>query len=464
MLSGDRGGDEPRGRTLPPTAVALVDGEHYPPVVADALAGLASRYRVVAALLLGGSEKLRSAPSAAAYGVARLERAPAEARGQALAALVRELRPDVVLDLSDEPVVGARTRLALAAHALAAGAAYEGADFRLDPPPRHPYPHPALAVVGTGKRVGKTAVSNHVARLARDRLAPGEVVVVAMGRGGPPEPELVDARGGGIGIAELVERARAGGHAASDFLEDAVLAGVTTVGCRRCGGGLAGAVGPSNVVEGAALAAARRPALTIFEGSGAAAPPIASDRTLLVTAVDAPREELLGYLGPYRLLTADAVLVVGAEPGRDDDVEALRRDLAAFRSDLPVLPIVLRPAPTVDVGGRAVAVFTTAPAAVRPIVRAHLEALGARVVHHSGSLSDRDALRRSLVEPAVRGADLLLTEIKAAGVDVVAEHAVRHGLPVAVLDNVPAAADGSDALERLVAGLVDGARHRHPAG
>ncbi len=33
-------------------AVALIDGEHYPPVVAEALAALGERYDVRAALLL----------------------------------------------------------------------------------------------------------------------------------------------------------------------------------------------------------------------------------------------------------------------------------------------------------------------------------------------------------------------------------------------------------------------------
>ena len=55
-----------------------------------------------------------------------------------------------------------------------------------------------------------TAVTAHLARLlARDR----DVVVVAMGRGGPPEPELIAAP---PTVEELVERSRAGRHAASD--------------------------------------------------------------------------------------------------------------------------------------------------------------------------------------------------------------------------------------------------------
>src|SRR2546429_9219907 len=93
----------------------------------------------------------------------------------------------MVVALSDEPVLDPQTRLALASRFLALGMSYLGADFRFDPPTFHPFDLPSIAVIGTGKRVGKTAVTAHVARLlARDR----EVVVVAMGRGGPPQPEL----------------------------------------------------------------------------------------------------------------------------------------------------------------------------------------------------------------------------------------------------------------------------------
>ena len=41
--------------------------------------------------------------------------------------------------------------------------------------------------------------------------------------------------------ADLLAVSRRGLHAASDYFEDAVLAGVMTIGCRRCGGGMAGA-------------------------------------------------------------------------------------------------------------------------------------------------------------------------------------------------------------------------------
>jgi len=49
-------------------AVVLIDGEHYAPVVRDALAALP--YDVVGALFVGGSEKLRGGEE---YGVPLVE-------------------------------------------------------------------------------------------------------------------------------------------------------------------------------------------------------------------------------------------------------------------------------------------------------------------------------------------------------------------------------------------------------
>src|SRR5581483_2493040 len=233
-----------RGHREAVRAVALIDGEHYPSVVRDALAALP--YHWVGAILVGGTEKLRDDPE---YGIP----------------LVTDFGDaEIVVDLSDEPVLGPIARFEWASRALAAGLPYAGADFRFDPPEL-----PSIAVIGTGKRVGKTAVTTELARLlARDR----SVVVVAMGRGGPSEPELVESA---PTIDELVERSRAGRHAASDHLEIAALAGVPTIGCRRAGGGLAGAVSVSNVAEGARLAAELRPDIVVFDGSGAAIPPVA---------------------------------------------------------------------------------------------------------------------------------------------------------------------------------------------
>jgi cyclic 2,3-diphosphoglycerate synthetase len=388
-------------------ALAICDGEHYAPVVRDALAALP--YEVVGLWLAGGSEKLRGGED---YGVPVVD---------SLEAAIAELEPELVVDLSDEPVLGPRERFRVASRVLALGLPYAGTDFRFEPPTFEPFSRPSLSIVGTGKRVGKTAVTGHVARLlALDR----DVVVVAMGRGGPPEPEVAEVR---PTLERLLELSHEGRHAASDYLETAALAGVVTIGCRRCGGGLAGAPGESNVLAGAALAAERGPELVIFDGSGAAIPPVETDARVLVTSTRQPREVVTGYLNAYRILVSDLVVVTG---GLDEElVEAIHRV-----KELPVVSVELRPRPAESVLGRRVAFFTTAPPEAQAAIERHLrEELGAEVVLVSGNLARREALREDLAR--ARDADVYLVEFKAAAIDVVAEAALERGVEVVFADN-----------------------------
>jgi cyclic 2,3-diphosphoglycerate synthase len=383
-------------------AVVLIDGEHYAPVVRDALAALP--YEVVGALLVGGTEKLRGDDD---YGVPLVE---------ALDAVEAEL----VLDLSDEPVLGPRERLLWASRALALGLPYVGADFRFDPPPLDPVDTPSLGVIGLGKRVGKTAVAGHVARLlGRDR----RVVVVAMGRGGPAEPELVETA---PTVDDLVALSRSGRHAASDHLEAAALAGVPAVGCRRAGGGLAGAPFESNVLEGARLAAQLDPELLVFDGSGAALPPVEVDARILVT--NGAHDARAG-LNAYRVLVSDLVVDTGGA-----DREAIRSI-----SDVPVVTAELRLRPAEPLRGRRTAVFTTGQAPV--------EDLDADVVHVSRNLARRDALREELERTE---AEVYLVELKAAAVDVVAEAALARGAALVLAANDVV----SEELDEHVAALV----------
>ena len=382
-------------------AIALIDGEHYAPVVRDALRALP--YDVVAAILVGGTEKLRGNEE---YGVPLVDALDA-------------VDADLVVDISDEPVLGPRARFLWASRALALGLPYEGADFRFDAPRYEPFPLPAVAVIGTGKRVGKTAVTGHVARLyARDR----SVVVVSMGRGGPPEPQVMETP---PSLDDLVALSRGGRHAASDYLETAALARVPTVGCRRAGGGLAGALVDSNVLEGAAIALARDPDVVVFDGSGAAIPPVVVDARVLVTRGRAVEEGL----NPYRVLVSDVVVLTG-----DGDVDAIRA-----MKDVPVVQAELRLAPAEPLDGRRVAVFTTGPAPT--------DHLDGDVVFVSRSLANRPRLREELERV---DAEVYLVELKAAAIDVVAEAALARGARVVLADNEVVAPELDDVLLGLI--------------
>ena len=383
-------------------ALVLIDGEHYAPVVRDALAALP--YDVVAALLVGGTEKLLGGED---YGVPLVD---------SLAAV----DADLVVDLSDEPVLGPRERMLWASRALALGLPYVGSDFRFEPPAFERVDVPSLAVIGVGKRIGKTAVSGHVARiLSRDR----RVVVVAMGRGGPPEPELVETP---PTLDDLVALARAGRHAASDHLETAALAGVPTVGCRRAGGGLAGAPLADNVLAGARLAAGLAPDLLVFDGSGAALPPVAADARILV--VNGAHDVRAG-LNAYRVLISDLVVDTG---GAD-------REAIASVADVSVVSAELRLEPMEPLAGRRTAVFTTGPAPT--------DNLDADVVHVSRNLANRDALRAEL---ETVDAEVYLVELKAAAIDVVAETALARSADVVLAANAVVSPELDERLPTLV--------------
>jgi cyclic 2,3-diphosphoglycerate synthetase len=426
--------------------LVLVDGEHYPSVTRWGVEVARTRgFEPVGALLVGGTEKLR--PGEEPDLGAPLRRVMGTV-ASALVEALEELGPDGVLDLSDEPVLGYRERMELAAVALARGCSYLGADFRLDPPIEGPrMPVPTLAVIGTGKRTGKTAVAGALARLADVRGR--KPVVVAMGRGGPPEPQVVSA--GSVTLDRLVEIARRGEHAASDYLEHAVTSGVTTVGARRVGGGLAGRPGATNVREGAELAVALGAGMLILDGSGSAVPPIPWDAGVLVLPATLPPEYLGGYLGPFRLLLSDLVVVTMAHsPAGLENLSALRSHVERLRGDARLIVTEFEPVPLGDVRGKDVFFTTTAPGAVaarqaETLQRSH----GCRVVGWSAGLADR--VRLALDLDGAEAYEVLLTELKAAAIDVACEHALARGARVVFVDNrIVAVGEGPGPTDRLM--------------
>ena len=161
---------------------------------------------------------------------------------------IERLRPELVIDLSDEPVLGPKERFSLAS-ACSRGACRTSARTSDSIPlassrsqdRRSPSSEPGSAWARPRSRAISRGCS-------RDALESSSWRWAEAGRSEPERitvPPTLDA---------LVEFSRGGRHAASDHFETAVLTGVETIGCRRCGGGLAGAVFSSNVAEGARLA------------------------------------------------------------------------------------------------------------------------------------------------------------------------------------------------------------------
>ncbi len=428
--------------------VALIDGEHYPPVVRFALESLAREHEVAAAAFIGGTEKVDLERGMDTYGVPVVTAATPE---DAVREVIVRYEPVTVIDLSDEPVVSSADRFRLAGIALSCGVEYRGADFTFTPPRAQlATSTPTLGLIGTGKRVGKTAVSGYV---ARELTAAGrDICVLAMGRGGPSEPEIIHGEKVRLTTPDLLELARQGKHASSDNYEDAVMSRVTTVGCRRCGGGMAGETFFSNVPEGARLADTLGKELIVLEGSGAAIPPVHADASILVVGAGRGLDYVRGYFGPYRLGLADLIVIATAEEpvASPDDIASIRKAVAELAPGVPCLATTFRPCPVEPVEGAKVFFATTAPAQVLPKLVEHLERdHGCEVVGSSANLSNRAKLREDM--RAAQGRyDLLLTELKAAAIDVVAAAGEESGVPTVLCDNVPVPLDDSADLSSAV--------------
>jgi cyclic 2,3-diphosphoglycerate synthetase len=419
--------------------VVLVDGEHYPSVTRWAIDELrAGGLEPLAALFVGGGEKLDPS-SALDLGVPLRGSGSSEAPiAPAVGDAIDELHPEAIFDLSDEPVLGYRERMEIAAVALARGVPYLGPDFRFDPPIEEPpLPVPTIAVIGTGKRTGKTAVSGEAARVA---AALGlEPIVVAMGRGGPAEPEV--ARAGTVTLDVLLGLVRAGRHAASDYLEIAATSGVTTVGARRAGGGVAGRPAFTNVRAAAEWRSGWEPGLD-RRRSGASVPTFPWDAGVLVVPSTVPPEYLGGYLGPFRLLLSDLVVVtMASSPAGLQNIPTLRSHVERLNADARLIVTDFEPQPLGDVRGRDVFFTTTAPGAVAAKQAETLERThGCRVVGWSAKLADRAGLAQDL--DGAEAYEVLLSELKAAAIDVACDRAMSRGAEVVLVDNRAVVSEG----------------------
>ncbi len=444
--------------------LCLVDGEHYLPVTKEAIDTLnkLEHIDIVAAVFIGGTEKLRD-DSEESYseklGVPVQFAKDKDIPYDLIVEMIREFDVDTVMDLSDEPILDYPKRFRIACKVLNEGVIYEGPDFRFEPTSQYEIMEkPSITILGTGKRIGKTAVSGFVSRLIDKNGY--EPCVIAMGRGGPEEPEIVHGEELEITAEYLLEQSEKGVHAASDHWEDALMSRILTIGCRRCGGGMAGEVFLTNMKQGAKLANKVDSKFAIFEGSGAAIPPIKTDKKIALIGANQPIENLTTYFGPYRVGLGDLViLTMCEEPMADaDKIKKIEEFVAEVNPDATVISTVFRPKPLGNLAGKKVLFATTAPESVKDKLVDYLEEnYDCEVIGTTAHLSNRPLLRQDM-EKYIDKADVMLTELKAAAVDVASKDAISHGLEVVYCDNVPVEIDDTyPDLGESVIKLVDSA-------
>jgi cyclic 2,3-diphosphoglycerate synthase len=180
----------------------------------------------------------------------------------------------------------------------------------------------------------------------------------------------------------------------------------------------------------------------VLEGSGSAIPPIPWDAGVLVMPATVPEEYVAGYLGPYRLLRSDLVVVtMAASPAGLENLPALRSHVQRLHGDARLIVTDFHPQPLGDVEGKDVFFATTAPEPVAERLAGSLEREhGCRVVGRSSRLADRAGLEQEL--EGAEEYEVLLTELKAAAVDVACDRALARGAQVVFVDNRAVALEG----------------------
>jgi len=428
--------------------IALIDGEHYPQVNLDAI-NLLKKYftgSFEGIIFLGGTEKISGGDPGKFYGcrvfqIGELDRD--------FPAALDEFRPDFVYDLSDEPVVDYFKRMKIASFCFSRSSSYMGPDFYFE------YEHkriklsrPSLMIIGTGKRIGKTAVSSYIAGLLSEK---SKVCIIAMGRGGPRVPRLIRTGSADITPEFLLKMSRKGLHASSDYIEDALFTNADTVGCRRCGGGFGGRFFFSNIGRGVKIAEKTDPQIIVIEGSGASVPPVDADRCICVVGANQDWQSIAGYLGIYRMLISDIIfLTMCEEPvASDENILFLEKKIRQIKKDARIVKSVFRPRPLYSVKGKNIFLVITAGSLAGDIIKRHLETeYGCKVTGMSLNLSDRKKLYMDLKSSV--NYDMLLTELKAASVDMVTEFAFSEGKEINYLNNIPVITHGSSHIKNLL--------------
>lgn len=421
--------------------MVLIDGEHYPDVTAWAIKKIGD---VSCAVFLGGTEKIGDMKSLEEKIGVKLYYG--ESYISNIKKAINENKIEEVIDLSDEPVLNYEDRFRIAAVLLKHGIKYKGADFEFSPKEMIQINKPSLTILGTGKRVGKTAISGFIARTLKEISKP---IIVTMGRGGPEEPEIIEGNKLEITPDFLVKVAESGKHAASDHFEDALTSRVLTIGCRRCGGGMAGFSFFDIVNKGIKLAEKLEGDIVILEGSGATFPAVKADKYITVVGATQRIEFIKSYFGPFRIGLADLIVVTLADMISKEKIEKIQKIIEKINPDAEIHLTAFKPRPLSEIRGKKAILVMTAPPEGLEKAAAHLENhYDVEIIGKSANLANRPKLIEDLSR--FKHYDTVLVELKAAAVDIVTREALKYGKEVIYIDNEPVNIDNKNLREAVL--------------
>ncbi|MBU1992777.1 2,3-diphosphoglycerate synthetase, partial [Patescibacteria group bacterium] len=263
-------------------------------------------------------------------------------------------------------------------------------------------------------------------------------IILTLSRGGPTTPILVRGDEMIIDANYLLDIQNQGLHASSDCFEDALTARVPTLGCRRCGGGMSGKTMVSLIEKGARMAEKYKFAGSIIlEGSGASVPEIKTDKVVLLMDITQPKDILEGYLTPLKVSYADLIVLTMCEDFlvSQAKINQLIKKIRLINPKAQIATTVLRPFPLQSIKGKKVFWTTTAQSKSVPFLKKYIEeTYGCSIVGMSAYLSNQPKLKKDMAKSP--RFDLVITELKAAAISVVAREAVKQGKGVVFLDNM----------------------------
>ena len=137
-----------------------------------------------------------------------------------------------------------------------------------------------------------------------------------------------------------------------------------------------------------------------------------------------------------------------------EKVKRIEEFIKDINPEAEVILTVFRPKPLEDINGKNILFATTAPDSIKDVLVAYLEEnYGCNVVGTTSHLSNRPLLQQD-IEKYINEADIMLTELKAAAVDVATKDALNAGLGVVYCDNIPKVCGGQADQKELQEAII----------
>ena len=142
----------------------------------------------------------------------------------------------------------------------------------------------------------------------------------------------------------------------------------------------------------------------------------------------------------------------------DEKIKEIEEFVGEVNPEATVISTVFRPKPLEDISGKKVLFATTAPEDVKDKLVEYLQSnYDCEIIGTTSHLSNRPLLREDM-KKYMDQAEVMLTELKAAAVDVATKDAIAEGLEVVYCDNIPVPINDSyPDLKASVLKLVDSA-------